>query len=32
MDKKSDRISRATRASRQLQELGAPRLLVHRTP
>ena len=32
MDKKAARIRRATRARRKLQELGATRLLVHRTP
>ena len=32
MDKKSARIRRATRARRKLQELGATRLVVHRTP
>ncbi len=32
MDKKSARIRRATRARRKLQELGATRPVVHRTP
>ena len=32
MDKKAARIRRATRARRKLQELGATRLVVHRTP
>ena len=32
MDKKSARVRRATRARRKLQELGATRLVVHRTP
>ena len=32
MDKKSARIRRATRARRKLKELGATRLVVHRTP
>jgi len=32
MDKKVARIRRATRARRKLHELGATRLLVHRTP
>lgn len=32
MDKKSARIRRATRARRKIQELGATRLVVHRTP
>ena len=32
MDKKAARIRRATRARRTLQELGATRLVVHRTP
>ncbi len=32
MDKKSARIRRATRARRKLQELGATRLVVHRSP
>ena len=31
MDKKAARIRRATRARRKLQELGATRLVVHRT-
>ncbi len=32
MDKKSARIRRATRARRKLKEIGATRLVVHRTP
>lgn len=32
MDKKAARIRRATRARRKIQELGAIRLVVHRTP
>ncbi|WMQ73004.1 MAG: 50S ribosomal protein L18 [Sodalis sp.] len=32
MDKKAARIRRATRTRRKLQELGATRLVVHRTP
>lgn len=32
MDKKAARIRRATRARRKMQELGATRLVVHRTP
>ncbi|MGL4856029.1 MAG: 50S ribosomal protein L18 [Plesiomonas sp.] len=32
MDKKSARIRRATRARRNIKELGATRLVVHRTP
>ncbi|MCT4703533.1 50S ribosomal protein L18 [Enterobacteriaceae bacterium H20N1] len=32
MDKKSARIRRATRARHKLKELGATRLVVHRTP
>lgn len=32
MDKKVARIRRATRARRKLHELGATRLVVHRTP
>ncbi len=32
MDKKAARIRRATRARRKLMELGATRLVVHRTP
>lgn len=32
MDKKAARIRRATRARRKIQELGATRLVVHRTP
>ena len=32
MDKKAARIRRATRARRKLQQLGATRLVVHRTP
>ncbi len=32
MDKKAARIRRAIRARRKLQELGATRLVVHRTP
>ena len=32
MDKKSARIRRATRARRKIRELGATRLVVHRTP
>lgn len=31
MDKKAARIRRATRARRKIQELGATRLMVHRT-
>ena len=32
MDKKISRLRRATRARKHLQELGATRLVVHRTP
>jgi len=32
MDKKSARIRRATRARRKIAELGANRLVIHRTP
>ncbi|TRW47884.1 50S ribosomal protein L18 [Aliidiomarina halalkaliphila] len=32
MDKKSARLRRATRARKKIQELGATRLVVHRTP
>ena len=32
MDKKSARLRRATRARKKMQELGANRLVVHRTP
>lgn len=32
MDKKAARIRRATRARRNIKELGATRLVVHRTP
>ena len=32
MDKKNARIRRATRARRKIAELGATRLVVHRTP
>lgn len=32
MDKKAARIRRATRTRRKLQDLGATRLVVHRTP
>ncbi|MGL9769828.1 MAG: 50S ribosomal protein L18 [Sodalis sp. (in: enterobacteria)] len=32
MDKKAARIRRAGRARRKLQELGATRLVIHRTP
>lgn len=32
MDKKAARIRRATRVRRKIQELGATRLVVHRTP
>ncbi|WP_028110672.1 50S ribosomal protein L18 [Ferrimonas futtsuensis] len=32
MDKKAARLRRATRARKQMQELGATRLVVHRTP
>lgn len=32
MDKKKARIRRATRARRKIAELGATRLVVHRTP
>ena len=32
MDKKTARIRRATRTRHKLQELGATRLVVHRTP
>ncbi|MGL4859852.1 MAG: 50S ribosomal protein L18 [Enterobacteriaceae bacterium] len=32
MDKKAARIRRATRARRKLKELGATRLVIHRTP
>ena len=32
MDKKASRIRRATRARRKIAELGANRLVVHRTP
>ncbi len=32
MDKKSSCIRRATRARRKIKELGATRLVVHRTP
>jgi len=32
MDKKASRLRRATRARKKIQELGATRLVVHRTP
>ncbi|EKE67331.1 50S ribosomal protein L18 [Gallaecimonas xiamenensis] len=32
MDKKASRLRRATRVRKQIQELGANRLVVHRTP
>ncbi|TKB49544.1 50S ribosomal protein L18 [Ferrimonas aestuarii] len=32
MDKKAARLRRATRARKQMQEQGATRLVVHRTP
>jgi len=32
MDKKAARLRRATRARKKIQELGATRLVVHRTP
>ncbi|MFM2486656.1 50S ribosomal protein L18 [Celerinatantimonas yamalensis] len=32
MDKKSARLRRATRARKAMQELGATRLVIHRTP
>ncbi len=32
MDKKASRLRRATRARKKIQELGANRLVVHRTP
>ena len=32
MDKKASRIRRATRARKKISELGAHRLVVHRTP
>lgn len=32
MDKKAARIRRATKARKKMQELGATRLVVHRTP
>ena len=32
MDKKTARLRRATRARKKMQELGANRLVVHRTP
>ncbi|ATZ73843.1 50S ribosomal protein L18 [Idiomarina sp. X4] len=32
MDKKAARLRRATRARKQIEELGANRLVVHRTP
>lgn len=32
MDKKSARLRRATRSRKKMQELGANRLVVHRTP
>ena len=32
MDKKSARLRRATRARKKIQELGATRVVVHRTP
>ncbi|MGF1765255.1 50S ribosomal protein L18 [Aliivibrio kagoshimensis] len=32
MDKKASRIRRATRARRKIAELGATRLVIHRTP
>ena len=32
MDKKSARLRRATKARKKMQELGATRLVVHRTP
>ena len=32
MDKKAARLRRATRARKKMQELGATRLAVHRTP
>ncbi|MGI2261642.1 50S ribosomal protein L18 [Shewanella sp. GXUN23E] len=32
MDKKQSRLRRATRARKKIQELGANRLVVHRTP
>ena len=32
MDKKTARLRRATRARKKISELGATRLVVHRTP
>ncbi len=32
MDKKASRLRRATRTRKKIQELGATRLVVHRTP
>ena len=32
MDKKTSRLRRATRARKQIEELGVNRLVVHRTP
>lgn len=32
MDKKTSRLRRATRARKKIRELGASRLVVHRTP
>lgn len=32
MDKKASRLRRATRGRKKIQELGATRLVVHRTP
>ena len=32
MDKKAPRLRRATKARKKMQELGATRLVVHRTP
>ncbi|MCE2594268.1 50S ribosomal protein L18 [Motilimonas cestriensis] len=32
MDKKASRLRRATRTRKKLQELGATRLVIHRTP
>ncbi|ADN74499.1 LSU ribosomal protein L18P [Ferrimonas balearica DSM 9799] len=32
MDKKAARLRRATRVRKQIQEMGATRLVVHRTP
>ena len=32
MDKKAARLRRATKARKKMQELGATRLVVHRTP